>query len=231
MPLSVWRWKKSQELFKFLLSRRNRATSRELLMDVLWPDESSSRVANRLSVALSAVRTVLDPDRVHPADFFVAADRYAVTLSNLAVDAEIFVFHATVALERHYCGDRDAAHALAFAESLYVGDFLPADQCVEWTAPVRETAKANYLEVVRALAKLSADSGQHHLAVRYHLQALQRDAFDEAAHLGLVQAFLTTGRTSAAHRHYRSYVARMAEIGVDPAPPPAVDRLRTRLAG
>ncbi|WP_279581371.1 bacterial transcriptional activator domain-containing protein [Fodinicola feengrottensis] len=134
-------------------------------MDVLWPDESSSRVANRLSVALSAVRTVLDPDRVHPADFFVAADRYAVTLSNLAVDAEIFVFHATVALERHYCGDRDAAHALAFAESLYVGDFLPADQCVEWTAPVRETAKANYLEVVRALAKLSADSGQHHLAV------------------------------------------------------------------
>ena len=43
------------------------------------------------------------------------------------------------------------------------------------------------------------------------------DAFDEAAHLALVQALAGAGRRGDARRAYQRYVARMAELEVEPA--------------
>ena len=44
-------------------------------MDALWPEEDPLKVRNRLSVALSTLRTVLDPDKRFDPDHFVRADR------------------------------------------------------------------------------------------------------------------------------------------------------------
>ena len=100
VPLSAWQSKKARTLLKILVSRRGRATTREFLMDALWPDEDPAAVARRLSVALATVRVVLDPDKRHPPEHFVIGDKDAVRLDlrHLPVDVEQFLEAATTGL-------------------------------------------------------------------------------------------------------------------------------------
>ena len=48
---------------KILVARHGRRVAREALAEALWPGEAPGPVANRLSVALSTLRSVLDPAR------------------------------------------------------------------------------------------------------------------------------------------------------------------------
>jgi len=218
-----WRSQKARDLLKLLIARRGRATPRELLMETLWPEEDPARLSNRLSVALSTVRAVLDPERRHGPDRFVAADRHAVWIADLPVDVEEFLATARAGLTAHARGEADRALALlTSAEVTYAGDFLEEDRYEDWAVALREEAREAYLSVTRTLARIAAGSGEHDLTVRYHLRLLERDPYDEEAHIGLVVALIRSGRHGEARRRYRLYSERMAEIGVESAPFPTV---------
>jgi DNA-binding SARP family transcriptional activator len=51
-------------------------------------------------------------------------------------------------------------------------------------------------------------------------RVLDRDRYDEEAHLELIGRLERAGRHGEARRHYAAYASRMDEIGVDPAPLP-----------
>ena len=65
---------------KILVTRPDRRVTRDELIELLWPDEPADTLANRLSVALSLLRAVLDPDRIHPSDHYVRTERESVAL-------------------------------------------------------------------------------------------------------------------------------------------------------
>jgi len=89
---------------------------------------------------------------------------------------------------------------------------------------LREEARVVYLAVARTLARSAAAAGEHDLAVRYHLRVLERDAYDEEAHLGLVATLAAAGRHGEARRRYRIYGQKMDELGVEPTPFPSASR-------
>jgi ATP/maltotriose-dependent transcriptional regulator MalT/DNA-binding SARP family transcriptional activator len=217
VPSGEWQSKKARDLLKILVARRGQATTREYLMETLWPDEDPSKTSNRLSVALSVVRTVLDPEHGSPADHYVVADTSSVRLDleHVAVDVEEFLYRADQGLKLHREGSADAAPLLEAAETAYSGDFLEEDRYEDWASSLREEVRAAYVEVARALA--GARVGDES-AVRYYLRILRIDPYDEAAHLDLVSAFASAGMHGEARRAYRRYVGRMDEIGVEPAP-------------
>ena len=218
-----WRSKKARDLLKILLARRGHPTSRDYVMDALWPGEDPVKVRNRLSVALSTLRAVLDPDKRFEPDQFVRADRDCVSLDldNLVVDVEIFVHEASAGLALRASQPGAASERLEYAESLYAGDFLEEDPYEDWAVAVREEARAAYIASARALAEDAGSAGEHSAAASYLLRVLERDAYDEQAHLALVTALATAGRHGEARRGYRRYACRMAEIGVEPASFPA----------
>jgi len=217
-----WRSQKARDLLKVLIARRGRPVPRELLMETLWPEEDPAPLSNRLSVALSTVRGVLDPERRFEPDRFVAADRHAAWLADLEVDVEEFLAAARDGLAAYAKGEQDQALALlTSAEVTYAGDFLEEDRYEDWAVPLREEARAAYLAVTRTLARIAAGAGDDDLAVRYHLRLLERDPYDEEAHIGLVLALARAGRHGEARRRYRLYTERMTEIGVEAAPFPA----------
>ena len=76
-------------------------------MDLLWPEESGQKVGNRLSVALSTLRTALDPDEPAPSNHFVTSDRETVALNreHVDVDVEAFLRDAAAGLAPHQSGD------------------------------------------------------------------------------------------------------------------------------
>jgi DNA-binding SARP family transcriptional activator len=214
---SAWQSKKARTLLKILVARRGRSTTRDFLMDTLWPDENPGRLANRLSVALATVRSVLDPAKRHPPDHFLAGDNDAVrlNLANLPVDVEAFMALAGQGLALDRAGQgQQAVSRLREAEAAYAGDFLEEDLYEDWAAALREEARSTYLSVARALARRAAAAADHDSAVRYNLRILEKDGWDEGAHLGLVEALERAGRHGEARRQYRAYAARMQEIEV-----------------
>ena len=116
--------------------------------------------------------------------------------------------------------DGAAFDLLAEAEAAYTGDFLEEDPYEDWATAVREEAQATYLGVARALAVMSSARGDVDGAIRLWLRVLEKDPFDEGAHLELVGMLNRAGRHGEARRRFGMYVERMAEIGVEAAPFP-----------
>jgi DNA-binding SARP family transcriptional activator len=216
-----WQSKKARDLFKLILARRGRPAPREWLMEVLWPGQDPRLLSNRLSVALSTLRGVLDPDHGFGSDHFVVATAQAIWLrsENVDVDVERFLALGQTAIDLYRDGEIDEARLrLEAAAAAYVGDFLEEDLYEDWAVALREEARALYISVVAALAELSIAAGDYDAAIRYRLRVLERDRWDESAHVGLLTALAAGGRHGEARRAYRDYVARMREIGVEPAP-------------
>ena len=224
IPATAWQSKKARDLLKILVSRRGRPTTRETLFELLWPDEDPEPLANRLSVALATVRSVLDPQKRFGADWFIGGDKQAVwlDLSHVELDIEGFLTSAADALRLARGEDPVAIRAaLEAAESRYGGDFLEEDPYEDWAVGVREEAQAAYISVTRLLADEAAAAGDADSATRFYLRILERDVYDEAAHLGLVGALLAAGRHGEARRRYGIYSDRMDEMGVEAAPFPS----------
>jgi DNA-binding SARP family transcriptional activator/ATP/maltotriose-dependent transcriptional regulator MalT len=234
IPSAEWRSKKARDLFKILVTHRGRPATRERLVNLLWPDDPSDRTANRLSVLLSTLRTVLAPDPAEPDGSPdagpILADRHTVTLdlSMVELDVDAFLTAAATAQAADRGDDQAARGLLAAAEAAYTGDFLPEDPYDEWAEGLRDLARTTHIAVLRALIRRTGDVDQreHHLR-----QLLGHDPYDEPAHRQLVQTLRAAGRHGEARRRYRDYAARMAEIGVTPAPFQPVPASRARPRG
>jgi DNA-binding SARP family transcriptional activator len=217
---SEWQSKKARELLKLLVARRGRPAPRPCLMETLWPGEEPTRVANRLSVALSTIRNVLDPGRRSPPNRFVRADSdsVAISLDALEVDLERFLAAAADGLRLLRRGEIDRGlPIIEGATAAYTGSFLEENPYDDWAIPAREEARAAYVAGARALATHAASGTQPDGAAPYFLRILELDRYDEQAGLGLVAALAGAGRHGDANRHYLTYRCAMADLGVQPA--------------
>jgi ATP/maltotriose-dependent transcriptional regulator MalT/DNA-binding SARP family transcriptional activator len=214
---SSWQSRKARDLLKILVARRGRPVPREELMGSLWPEEEGEKVANRLSVALSTLRTVLDPAKRTSSNYFLVSDREAcrLDLSHVAVDVERFLGEAQRGLALARSGEPGSSELLRRAESAYNGDFLEENPYDDWSTGLRDEARGVYLSTCRALAHEAQSRGDAADAARYARRLLERDPYDEAAHLQLVHVLLVSGQHGEAHRAYRTYSSRMAEVGVE----------------
>jgi DNA-binding SARP family transcriptional activator/Tfp pilus assembly protein PilF len=220
VPPSGWQSKKARDLLKILVARRGRPVPREALMELLWPDEPLDKVANRLSVALSTLRAVLDPGKQAPSSRYIVSTRDSCQLGvdHVEVDVEKFLARAAAGLDRARAQEPGAMDLLGQAESCYTGEFLEENAYDDWAIGLREEARGTYLLVCRALAADCEVQGDFAAAARYLRRLLERDPYDEAAHLGLVRVLVSGAQHGEAHRCYRAYSSRMSEIGVEPAP-------------
>jgi DNA-binding SARP family transcriptional activator len=220
VPSSAWRSKKARTLLKILVSRGGHPVPRDELKEILWPDADPTTLDNRLSVALSTVRAILDPAREFPADRFVSTGQDAVRLviDHVAVDVEIFLHDVASARALRDAGRHTkAAEHLGAALVAYAGDFLEEDIYDDWAIPLRERARAAYLAAADALAADARAAGDSEMAIRCYMRILERDPHHEGAHLHLVRTLAAVGRHSDARRSYRRYCSKMRAIGVHPA--------------
>jgi ATP/maltotriose-dependent transcriptional regulator MalT/DNA-binding SARP family transcriptional activator len=219
VPRAEWRSKKARELLKVLVVRGGRASTREELADLLWPGEAYEAVANRLSVALSVIRGVLTDAGASRDDSPLRTDDVTVALDTAALEVDLHRFRR-LAEEglRLARTDRPAAlELLLAAEEAYGGDLLEDDRDVLWLVDRREELRTLYVSVVRAAAQLIGDEDPDR-AMRLLLRVLDRDPYDEPAHLGVCRALLRSGRHGEARRRHRLYADRMAELDLPAVP-------------
>ncbi|NJC72228.1 hypothetical protein HC031_21265 [Planosporangium thailandense] len=221
-----WQSRKARELVKVLAGQLGRPIGREALAALLWP-EARAEVANRrLSVLISTVRAVLDPDRRQPADHYLASDPATVRLNTEHVVLDTLRFHdaARAAVAADAAAGTDGRDPVAGAEiaGLYTGDFCADDEGTgEWSDRPRATLAELHRDVIRRLARRFLRLGRPEDAAGWYLRLTIEDGYDEPAHLGLISALSAAGRHGEAGRRYREYVERMREIDVEPAGFPA----------
>lgn len=224
MPVEVGEWgsRKARDLLKLLIARRGMPVRRDEVTELLWPDEPD-RSPRRLSVLLSTVRGVLDPDKLFAPEHFVDADPDTIWLvrDHVELDLELFIAEAAEGRRLLAAGDRDKAHdVLAGAAARYVGEFCADDPFADWLAGARELAKHTFVDTSFELARLADAAGEHSEAIRHWLRVIDVDPYDEDAHLGMIRSLLLQRRHGEARRAYRTYCGRLGELSIEPAPFP-----------
>ena len=215
IPTSAWQSRKARDLLRILIARRGRAVPREEVAQLLWGDDDPGPVGHRLSVALSTLRSVLDPGRRHAADHFLIADARSIALdtSRVTVDVERFLAEADHGLRLRERGEHGQALAvLAAAERAYTGDFLEDEPYDDWTVAVRETARATYLHCARVLAELHRRVGDTDGCLRSLHRILDKDPYDEHCHREIIDALEAAGAHGEALRARERYAAAMRAL-------------------
>jgi DNA-binding SARP family transcriptional activator len=174
--------------------------------------------SNRLSVLLSTVRDVLQPDPFGEAPLITTNGAVSLHPAQVSVDVEDFLAQATTALDADRANNPTATAQLTAALAAYTGDFFEDDPYQDWANWLADEVRVTHIALLRALAARMLDTTDIDAAVRYILRLLQQDKYDEQAHLTLVSALLNAGRIGEARRHYETYRVRMTEIDVHPRP-------------
>lgn len=188
-----------------------RALLERLVCRPSWPRQQLARSLRDellLDTALDELRSVLDPDDALPVGHYVVDDGAVVRLQNVVTDVAEFLSEAASGLRR---GD---AALLRRAEARYAGDVLEDRPGEAWADTLREEARGRYVEVARALVRLSAPEA----AARYSRRILERDPYDESAHLSLIGALRSLGREVEARRCWSTYAQRLDELGLEALP-------------
>jgi DNA-binding SARP family transcriptional activator len=225
-PLAVGDWysRKVRDLFKILVSRQGRAFTRDAALELLWPEATGAHdevQRSRLSVTLSTLRKVLDPDKDFAPDHYLVADRRALSLrvEHVVVDVTDLLRTVRSAQDAIDRGDWSGADQLLRApEATYPGDFLEEDLYEDWAVDCREVARSAAVTAARLRVECAQRRGDTDGAAR-HLESLLRlDPYDEPAWLTLLAALHGLRRHGEVRRHHARYARRMREIGVTPQP-------------
>jgi DNA-binding SARP family transcriptional activator len=207
-----WDSRKARTLLKILVAHHGAPVHRESLMELLWPGVAPERLANRMSVAVSAVRRALDPGRAFPADHFLVTDGAVLSLNadRLFIDVEEFLHRADAAL------DADEARLDRLTEALdaYGGEVLVDEPYAAWAEQLRREVHAAFFGCSHAVAEVATAAGDHLLAVETYRGILALDAFDQRAHEGLIEGLERLGAHGQAGEARERFRGRMSELGI-----------------
>jgi DNA-binding SARP family transcriptional activator len=151
----------------------------------------------------------------------VLADRTGVALDSAGVRVDVDDFLADVAYGCRLYERGDSAGArsiLVAAQQSYVGEPFDDEPYPDWTAAMREQARAAHLRAHRTLAYLARAAHAPDEAAAHLLAILEHDPYDEDAHRTLVAVLSGAGRHGEAMRARQRYRDAMVAIGVPPPP-------------
>jgi len=196
---------RTTEALLLYLSCQERAVSRELLAELIWPERNQEQARANLRLALHRLRRQLEP--------FLLVTRQSVGLKpNAAIDVDAATF------QNHL-----AAGQLALATGLYRGDFLdgfylddsPAYE--QWALLERERLRTLALAAWQQTIEQQIADGQPQAAIASAQRLLQLDPLHEANHRQLLRLLAQSGQRGAALAQYEALRRLLhTELGAPP---------------
>lgn len=214
--------KKIWELYKFMLTHRDRSYTPEALMDQLWVSEEYNDPRSTLRRQMHRLRQALGEEGRHESERTILfSNGFYKWNEALAADADSRQFEQAVrqAEKLHAVSPEEALASFQVALDLYVGDYLP--ECVDqhWVYPHRNHLRRLYITAVQSATSLLRDRGAFGEILRINEKAIQLDIYEEQFHLSLMDALLNSGDTKRALTHYEHITGfYYREMGIKPSP-------------
>jgi DNA-binding SARP family transcriptional activator len=207
-------------LLKYLLLHHKQTLSRDMLMDIFWPDAEPEMARNNLNVSLHSLRKALRAATDLPIILF--EDGMYSLSTNLQVWLDVEEFERCIkAGQRLEAREQLTAAILEYetAISLYQGDFLEQNPYEEWTILDRERLRIAYLDTLDRLSQIYFEE-ERYSACRTACQLiLQRDPCREDAHCLLMRCYSRQRQHHLALRQYQVCAEMLrSELQVEPAP-------------
>ena len=218
-PVGDWRNGKGKSVFKYLVTHHDRPVSKEILMDLFWPDADPSHARNSLNVTIYYIRQTLS----EPLSFSHVLFKDDCYLLNpeldIWVDSEFFSQHIALARAmEHHENLESAIREYCDAEALYGGEFLEEDRFEAWPVSLRQSLQNDYLSLLDRLSRYYFDQQNYDACVTVCNKILAVDACQEDAHRQLMRCYSQQERSSLAMRQYHSCVGALErELEIEPS--------------
>lgn len=214
VPVSGWKSLKALMIFKYLAANRDKGfIQKEVLIEMLWPNEDMQKTGPRFNTAMSALRKTLEPQlppRHTSAYIDRKKDMYRLAGGPVVtIDTEQF----SEALKSAKAEKNNPEKALQYyllAESFYRGAFLKEDPFDEWCQLEKERFSADYLKLLKAVAKIYDTLNDKESAARYFQKIMTTDPLDEQTIERLMVFYAGSGNMSDLNRVYLTH-RQMAE--------------------
>jgi DNA-binding SARP family transcriptional activator len=202
-------------LLCFLLSRNRFASTREEVVDALWPDLDPQAALNSLNQTVYFLRRVFEPDYLEDiSPGYVGQDGEMIWLDRELIDGRS---RRCADLAREASGVPTPEQALALAAE-YRGRFALDFAYEDWAAAFRDGLHAAYLRVVEHAIRSDLDGGHFARGTFLAERALEVDPDSEEIQAALVRLYRHSGAHAAAAEQYEHYSATMRSLGVEPPP-------------
>lgn len=213
--------KKIWELYKFMLTHRDRVFTPESLMDQLWVAESYSDPRSTLRRQMHRLRqTLLESAEDDYSKTLIFSNGYYKWNDQLPIQLDVEHFEDLIKNgEALMQNSPDAAlNNFLAATDLYTGDYLP--DCVDqhWVFSIRNHYRRLYLKTVMNASELLKVSRRYEDIITLCRKAIFIDIYEEGFHLNLMEALMHKGEQKEALEHYE-YITGFYyhEMGLKPS--------------
>lgn len=206
--------RKAGALLAYLAFYADRRHSREVLAELLWPDEETDATRARLRQTLACLRRALHAARSdagdEPDSALVLTDGITVQLNGGRFSTDVMGFEECLARAGQAASPEARIPHLSRAIDLYRGELLPGFY-EEWIAPERDRLLDQYLGALRRLADALAETGDLEGAIDRARRVVAADPLREESHRYLMRLYARTDRWSELRRQYRELEAVLRE--------------------
>jgi LuxR family maltose regulon positive regulatory protein len=201
-------------LLCFLLTKPELASTRDQVLDALWPDLDPLDAVNSLNQTVYFLRRVLEEDYVDD-----------LSPGYLHHDSDLIWLDRD--LVRSRCNDcRRLVRAMPISPSpdavadlvdQYAGRFALDFEYEEWAAPFRDWLHAAVLEIVERAVTEDLATGHFERGIRLARRILDIDPNAEQIEVSLLRLYRASGAHAAAAEQYGHYAGVMRDqLGIDP---------------
>ncbi len=219
---SSTRSKRMWELFKFLLSHRDKGFSPETILEKVWPERDYQDPNLVMRALIYRLRQALNikPDQPNLASNIVFSQgSYSWEENTLYwIDADVFeeLINEADAIQNQ--GQDQAISLYRQALALYNGEYLPELSYSEWIEPLRTYYHELFIDSVLKLIDLLKAKGDRDGIIKICEQAIGVDYFQEKIHLKMIEALIAEEKINRARAHYNEVTSAFyREMGIKPS--------------
>lgn len=203
-----WKSKKARTLFKYLVAMRHKGyLDKEILMELLWPDEDPRKSGPRFHVAMAALRKTLEPDiskGTRSSYILRSGQSYRIDIGETGrVDIE--TFSRAVGLGKQTRDMKISMGHYERATDLYQGDFLEEDPFEPWCESERDRYKQMYLTALEKIMEYREFQKDYSGSIRVANTYLQKDKYAETIIRKLMHYHSLTGNRPMITQIYEKF--------------------------
>jgi ATP/maltotriose-dependent transcriptional regulator MalT/DNA-binding SARP family transcriptional activator len=218
--------RRMRALLALLIANYRATLTREMALDILWPEADPSSAINSLNQAVFQLRRAVDPGfRDGDSPPYVLSTVDALQLNPDLVTTDLDEFRR-IALEISSGPESAKADHMIALVDIVRGEFLAELRYDDWAVGSRTAVHSEVREVLLSIA-VGRTHANPDLAVRAACSLLELDPYDEGAQLALARQLDASGRRTAA----RTAILRFAKKLKDDLDESPSEELAAALAG
>jgi ATP/maltotriose-dependent transcriptional regulator MalT/DNA-binding SARP family transcriptional activator len=202
--------RRMRALLALLIANYRSTLTREMALDLLWPESEPSSAINSLNQAVFQLRRVLDPGfRDGDSPQYVLSSVDAVQLNPALTVTDLDEFRRLAAEIGTDPDDQRADHSRTLVEMIR-GEFLADLRYDDWAVRMRTAVHSEVRQVLMPFAR--QDGGANvDIGIRAACALLELDPYDEEAQLALARRLDASGRRAAARKAVLRFAKKLKD--------------------